>query len=270
MSSERRPWYKWYPKDFICDEKCSSLSPISELIYRRLLDVMWQSSACRLLNVCFRLANVAGKGISSEEFKKSWSEIQTPGYELFKTTPDGKYIYSKRLMDQIQAIESKKESGKKGGTESGKARAKQTRSKREANAKGKRTDIDIDIDIDLIPPISPKNGTGEKSESIPFQKIFDSYNSNCSDLPTASNLTKELKASIRARCAEDKSRCDIAWWHGYFQNCNESDYLTGKVNGWKASLPWLVGPKNMTKVLNGQYQNRKSKTDQSVEDFVNE
>ena len=91
MSSDRRPWYKWFPKDFVADEKVKSLSPLSELVYRRLLDTMWQSSACVLLNDCLRLANVAGGGLTDEQFEKAWSEIQTPGFELFKISDCGKF-----------------------------------------------------------------------------------------------------------------------------------------------------------------------------------
>ena len=123
MSSNRRPWYKWYPKDFRTDEKVQSLSPLSELVYRRLLDVMWQNSACLLLNDCLRLANTAGAGLSLDEFKKAWSEIQTSGFELFKTTDDGKWIYSKRLQGQIQDVENKRKAGKKGGQASAKQRS---------------------------------------------------------------------------------------------------------------------------------------------------
>ena len=95
MSTGKRPWYKWYPKDFVADEKVQSLSPIAELIYRRLLDVMWQSNECRLLNVCLRLANMVGRGLTQEQFENAWSEIQTEGFELFKTTDDNRWIYSK-------------------------------------------------------------------------------------------------------------------------------------------------------------------------------
>ncbi|GAG82373.1 unnamed protein product [marine sediment metagenome] len=33
MSAIYRPWYKWYPKDFMADEKVRALSPMAELVY---------------------------------------------------------------------------------------------------------------------------------------------------------------------------------------------------------------------------------------------
>jgi len=65
---------------------------------------------------------------------------------------------------------------------------------------------------------------------------------------------------------------NLEWWEWYFKGVSECDFLVGKVKDWSASFYWLTGPKNMTKVLNGEYLNRKkqSKTDQAMEDFVNE
>jgi hypothetical protein len=125
MSSDNRPWYQWWPKEFNGDEKVQCLSPLAELIYRRTLDVMWQANDGHLPNNCQKLANALSKGIPPNEFEKLWAEIQTPGFELFKTSKDGDKIYSDRLVKQIQALKitSKKRSyaGKKGAE----ARAKQ-------------------------------------------------------------------------------------------------------------------------------------------------
>ena len=149
VSTNRRPWYKWYPKDFATDEKVKSLSPISELVYRRLLDVMWQSSACILLNDCLRLANASGAGLTRDEFENAWNEIQTSQFELFKTTDDGKFIYSKRLKEQIDEIEKRSKSGSLGGIKRAQskfqAKLKQNSSKNQA----KSTDTDTDINNTL-------------------------------------------------------------------------------------------------------------------------
>jgi len=119
MSSSKRPWYPWYPKDFIVDEKVQSLSFNAELLYRRALDVMWQANDQQLLNNCYRLANQIGKGLTQEQFESAWNEIQFPGSELFKTTDDGQWIYSIRLKKEAQNIENikekRQESGRVGG-----------------------------------------------------------------------------------------------------------------------------------------------------------
>jgi len=129
MSSNLRPWYKWWPKDFIADEKVQCLSPLAELVYRRSLDIMWQANDGHLPNVCLKLANALSNKISEDDFKKAWNEIQSEGFELFKTTEDGKFIYSQRLLDQMKALERIREkrvkAGKKGGKATATANAKQ-------------------------------------------------------------------------------------------------------------------------------------------------
>ena len=120
MSSNHRPWYKWWAKDFIADEKVQCLSPIAELVYRRTLDIMWQANDCRLLNNCFKLAYALSRGLTQEEFEKAWSEIQTPNFELFKTSECGNWIYSKRLLVQMEELESIREKRKAAGRKGGK------------------------------------------------------------------------------------------------------------------------------------------------------
>ena len=146
MSSERRPWYKWYPKDFGMDEKVQSLSPIAELVYRRLLDIMWQSNACRLLNVCLKLAYTVGRGLPQDIFENAWLEIQTPGFELFKITEDGKWIYSKRLSEQMEVLEKRTISGRKGGIASVKQRASKIEAKSKQTGKQRATDTEAEAD----------------------------------------------------------------------------------------------------------------------------
>ena len=78
------------------------------------------------------------------------------------------------------------------------------------------------------------------------------YDEILPDLPRAT-LTDNLKKSLSARWKEHP---DVVWWKDYFEMVSTSDYLTGKVNGWNATLSWLTGPQNMSKVLNGNYINR--------------
>lgn len=129
MSSSKRPWYQWWPKDFKADEKVQCLSPIAELIYRRVLDVMWEANDCQLPSNCLKIANAVGKGLSEDEFKNAWSEIQSEGFELLKTSKCGKFIYSKRLVEQMKNIELISKKRQAAGRKGGKANAKQMVSK---------------------------------------------------------------------------------------------------------------------------------------------
>lgn len=129
MSAKRRPWYQWWPQQFSNDEKTRCLSPIAELIYRRTLDVMWEANDGHLPSNCFKIANAVGKGLTDEQFNSAWDEIQSPGFELFKITKNGDFIYSQRLIEQIQRAEKISKSRVKNGRKGGKANTKQNRSK---------------------------------------------------------------------------------------------------------------------------------------------
>lgn len=171
MSSDKRPWYKWYPKDFRTDDKVQCLSPMAELVYRRILDVMWQNSACVLLNDCLKLANAAGGGLSREEFEKCWSEIQTEGFEIFKTTEDKRWIYSKRLSEQLQELENKKKAGSIGGKKRASRQSSRIQAKSKQNPSTCQAILDTDTDINNT-PLPPKGGN-EYSES--FEKFWKVY-----------------------------------------------------------------------------------------------
>jgi len=146
MSSALRPWYKWYPKDFNTDEKVQCLDWMAELIYRRLLDVMWQSNDCRLPNDVDALSNCCGFATAKDTFLVGWKQIQRKDFELFEE--NGNWIYSKRLKKEMKEClklsEQRRKLGRKGGLAKGKAKAK---AKGVAKLKQKGSDTDTDTDI---------------------------------------------------------------------------------------------------------------------------
>ena len=149
MSSTCRPWYKWFPKDFMADEKVRALSPLAELVYRRILDALWESSECRLPNDIRFLHRVSCKDISYEQFIEVWNEVQYPGFEILKNTE--KFVWSKRLKVQFVECVERSEKARKSALamHSKKANAERTQSERKQNAYADK-DIDKDIDKDNI------------------------------------------------------------------------------------------------------------------------
>jgi len=123
MSSLKRPYYKWYPKDFNQDEKVKGLSWDAELIYRRVLDVMWQSNECQLPNDIDYLHNAVAIAIAKERFLEAWKQIQRKDFELF--AEENGWIYSKRLKTEMAEVcrlsELRQKLGRKGGVAKAKA-----------------------------------------------------------------------------------------------------------------------------------------------------
>lgn len=174
MSSCRRPWYPWYPADFNQDEKVRMLSDDAELLYRRAIDVLWQASDLQLPSNCQKLAKALARGWSSERFESAWSEIQTPGFELLKTTDDGEWIYSKRLKLEsekfLKISQERSINGKKGG----KAKAKQMPSKCQANAEANDKQNDSQSQSQSHNnPLTPKGETPRYSQS--FETFWSVY-----------------------------------------------------------------------------------------------
>jgi len=106
----------------------------------------------------------------------------------------------------------------------------------------------------------------------PHEEIKQSFLDNCPSLPRVQSYNDDLKKRVLARWKEDPRRQCLEWWDWYFSNVELSDWLTGRAkrgNGWRADFDWLVGPENMSKVLNGRFLNRVSNMDQAIQEFIN-
>jgi uncharacterized phage protein (TIGR02220 family) len=192
MSSSRRPWFPWYPKEFVSDEKVRGLSDDAELLYRRILDCMWEASAVQLPNNCTIVANQVARGWSDERFQKAWVQLWTDGFEIFKTTECGKFFYSDRLSKEAQKIENISKTRSKIGKKAHQAKAKQLPSKSQAIEEQLPSHPDPYPDINNNPP-TPQGGNGK----IPYREIIERLNAKSGK--NFSPTTKETQRSIKAR-----------------------------------------------------------------------
>lgn len=111
------------------------------------------------------------------------------------------------------------------------------------------------------PPVS-ETDTGSKSNCppCPHQEIIAAYHEELPSLPKVRSWTESSRAQLKARWSDARGRQTLEFWREYFRGIAESDFLCGRSEGmerpFKATLVWLIGAKNMEKVLNGQYENR--------------
>lgn len=91
------------------------------------------------------------------------------------------------------------------------------------------------------------------SDPTPFENLIEMYHRQCPTMPKTAKPGENLKKQLRRRWLEYP---DFVWWESYFNRVAASDFLTGRKNDFIANLIWLTGPKNMEKVLAGQYDNR--------------
>ena len=130
---------------------------------------------------------------------------------------------------------------------------------------------DKDKDKDILPPYSPPKGgkadsslrsesrenvavyTPPKTDRTDYQAVLDAFHESCPSLPKVLKLSDSRKKAIKARLndfgLEEIKRA--------FVLTEQSDFLKGtNTNGWQASFDWLMKPANLTKVLEGNYENK--------------
>lgn len=119
----------------------------------------------------------------------------------------------------------------------------------------------------INPPLTPPSKEDEANKlspveinfpQDPFWKIAKLYEEICPTLPAVKNIDFRMQADIRS--LESSCTKDEAGWREYFARVAASDYLTGQINGFKATLFWLLKPANYTKVVNGNFDNKSKKT----------
>lgn len=125
-----------------------------------------------------------------------------------------------------------------------------TNSKTNSKANVSSLDIDIDKerdkDKDIIHADKPQKSDTE------IQSVVDAYHTICLDLPKIRTLTKQRRSAVKARISEN----GIDTITEAFRKAQASDFLTGKVNDFKASFDWIMKPSNFCKILEGNYDNR--------------
>lgn len=124
--------------------------------------------------------------------------------------------------------------------------ATETPPRRQADAPETKAETKTDIN-----PLS-SGDDGEGRKSIPYQEIVNLYNETLTALPRALKVTPDRKRVIRARWNEDEERQDLAWWAKYFTFIRDGTYL--QTASWSVGFDWVIGPKNMTKIIEGNYQ----------------
>jgi hypothetical protein len=123
----------------------------------------------------------------------------------------------------------------------------------------------------LVPVHDPvrKGEAGEtKTASLPIsltpEKIQDDWNA-IPGIKPCKELGKTIQDRIQARLKEHPSQ---DWWTEFFQQVQASNFLCGRTNGkegpFHASLDWILGPKNLDKLLAGNYDPVKSNGHRSI------
>ena len=87
-----------------------------------------------------------------------------------------------------------------------------------------------------------------------FNEIVNMYNDICTSFPKCTKITTKRISAINARIKTN----GLEEIRNAFVKSENSDFLKGKSErGWKANLDWIMNETNMTKILEGNYDNPK-------------
>lgn len=111
--------------------------------------------------------------------------------------------------------------------------------------------------INLLNNQSINNKSIKDKEDVPYDEIVNLYHQICISFPKIIKLSDSRKKTIKARFLEyDK---DINIFKTLFTKAENSNFLKGtNGKGWNANFDWLINPKNMIKVLEGNYDNKEN------------
>lgn len=174
---------------------------------------------------------------------------------------DGRY-YQQRVEDELEAAKAKAEHNRAIGKLGGRPpRGRKTHRVSSGLPDGFQTEPQSTNPLiqDLEEEKTLSVSAAPKPDDVPAEAILAGYRELLPDLPQPRKLDPDRKKKIIARWREDRERQSLDWWRNFWAYVAQSDFLTGRDGKWQScNLDWLLEPKNMRKVTEGNYENRGS------------
>ena len=109
----------------------------------------------------------------------------------------------------------------------------------------KQIENEKDIEEEKIEPVV--------KEKIDYASVVNMYNEICKSYPKVKSLSDSRKKAIKARLVKHTME-EIK---EVFEKAEASDFMRGcNSKNWQASFDWMIMDRNMTKILDGNYDNR--------------
>lgn len=253
-------YYRFFPGDYQRDT--GDLTLVEHGAYRVLLDHYYTQECLPAdKEKCYRIARAFTQAEQTAVDTITARFFRIDGERLRNRKADQEIIERKAFID----AQSKR--GKAG------AEARWSKAQKEAEVKAQAMRKHKHKDNQPSPSPSPSpiikeesintlsSFSGEKPPSkngtCPQKEIIEIYHEVLPMMPRVQEWPEANQKILRTRWREKPERQNLEWWQSYFTYIKESQFLTGKEKDWTANLEWIVRPKNMTKILNGNYHRQK-------------
>lgn len=114
---------------------------------------------------------------------------------------------------------------------------------------------------EYIPPVVPQGDDEHLEEKINYNALMNTFNTMFGGkLPKVTSMTEKRKKAVKARAAEHGKNAIMT----VFNNVLQSAFLTGHNDkNWSCDFDWIFRPTNFIKILEGNYNGKRSDTNQA-------
>ncbi len=118
----------------------------------------------------------------------------------------------------------------------------------------KEKEIDITVSNDTVSP------DGDERAHVDYKAVVDAFNKTCTSLPNVREINDRRRKAIRGAAQTVESFGGFA---ALFEKVEASDFLTGRRGNWTScGFDWILKPANLTKIIEGNYDNKADKPEQ--------
>jgi hypothetical protein len=111
----------------------------------------------------------------------------------------------------------------------------------------------LETELETERELEKETETALASPSLTVEQVMDLWN-QIPGVVKSKAVTGPIRKRLIARLSDYP---DQGWWDAYFTRIRASEFLTGRSKAeFAATLDWVLGPKNLAKILNGNYDNR--------------